>query len=55
MEVGCTDVVDDPDGVLMVGQRVGTYVPLHVTGVERLPLSNYNSQKLNEYVAIKGL
>ena len=55
MEVECTDVVDGPDGILMVSQRVGARAPLHATGAGKLLLLNYSNQKLNEYIAVKGL
>ena len=51
MEVECTDVVDGPDGILMVSQRVGARAPLHATGAGKLLLLNYSNQKLNEYIA----
>ena len=50
MEVECTDVVDGPDGILMVSQRVGARAPLHATGAGKLLLLNYSNQKLNEYI-----
>ena len=55
MEVVYTDVVDGPDGILMVSQRVGARAPLHATGAGKLLLLNYSNQKLNEYIAVKGL
>ena len=55
MEGECTDVVDGPDGILMVSQRVGARAPLHATGAGKLLLLNYSNQKLNEYIAVKGL
>lgn len=55
MEVERIDVVNGPDGTLMVSQRVGACAPLHATGAGKLLLFNYSNQKLNEYVAAKGL
>ena len=43
------------DGILMVSQRVGARAPLHATGAGKLLLLNYSNQKLNEYIAVKGL
>ena len=42
-------------GILMVSQRVGARAPLHATGAGKLLLLNYSNQKLNEYIAVKGL
>ena len=48
-------MVDCPDGILRGCQRVGARAPLHATGAGKLLLLNYSNQKLNEYIAVKGL
>lgn len=55
MEVVYTDVVDGPDSMLKIMQRIGKRAPMHSTGVGKLLLLNYSNRQLGEYIATKGL
>ena len=55
MEVVYTDVVDGPDSMLKIMQRIGKRAPMHSTGIGKLLLLNYNSRQINEFIATKGL
>lgn len=55
MEVVYTDVVDGPDSMLKIMQRIGKRAPMHSTGVGKLLLLNYSNRQLGEYIAAKGL
>ena len=54
MEAIYIDVVDGPDGMLRITQRIGKRAPIHSTGVGKLMLLNYDSKQLNKKIAIKG-
>lgn len=49
------DVVDGPDGMLKIMQRIGKRAPLHCTGVGKLFLLNYDAQALAQYIGSQGL
>ena len=55
MEVVYTDVVDGPDSMLKIMQRIGKRAPMHSTGIGKLLLLNYSEEQLDEYIAAKGL
>ena len=49
------DVVDGPDGMLKIMQRIGKRAPLHCTGVGKLFLLNLTPEQLHAYVQRCGL
>ena len=55
MELVYIDVVDGPDSMLKILQRIGKRAPLHSTGIGKLLLLNYTGKQLNEFIARKGL
>lgn len=55
MEVMYIDVVDGPDSILQVAQRIGKRAPMHSTGVGKLMLLEYSPEKLEQLAAKKGL
>ncbi len=55
MELIYTDVVDGPDNMLRIMQRIGKKAPLHSTGIGKLLLLNYSNRQLSELIATKGL
>lgn len=55
MEIVYIDVIDGPDGMLKITQRIGKLAPIHSTGIGKLMLLNYDSRQLNQMIAVKGL
>ncbi|MDF2676987.1 MAG: IclR family transcriptional regulator [Bacillota bacterium] len=55
MEVIYIDVIDGPDGMLRITQRIGKIAPMHSTGVGKLMLLNYDVKQINNLVSVKGL
>ncbi len=55
MEVIYIDVVDGPDGMLKITQRIGKRAPMHSTGVGKLMLTQYSPEKLARLLERKGL
>ncbi len=55
MEVVYIDVIDGPDGMLRITQRIGKIAPMHSTGVGKLLLLNYDSKEINNIISKKGL
>ena len=55
MDVVYIDVIDGPDGMLKITQRIGKLAPIHSTGVGKLMLLNYDLKQLNNMIAIKDL
>lgn len=55
MEVIYLDVVDGPDGLLKITQRIGKRAPMHSTGVGKLLLTQYTPQQLQALIDSKGL
>jgi DNA-binding IclR family transcriptional regulator len=55
MEVVYLDVIDGPDGILKITQRIGKVAPLHSTAVGKIMMLNYDSKQLNQMIASKGL
>jgi DNA-binding IclR family transcriptional regulator len=55
MEVIYIDVVDGGDGMLKIMQRIGKRAPMHSTGVGKLMLTKYSTEKLNQLAEAKGL
>lgn len=55
MEVIYIDVVDGPDGLLKITQRIGIRAPMHSTGVGKLMLTQYTREQLSTLVEKKGL
>ncbi len=55
MEAIYLDVVDGPDGMLRITQRIGKRAPIHSTGVGKLMLLNYDSKQLDYMINTKGL
>lgn len=55
MEIVYIDVIDGPDGMLKITQRIGKLAPIHSTGIGKLMLLNYDSEQLNRMIEVKGL
>ncbi len=55
MAVLYVEVVNGPSKTIMAMQRIGHIAPLHCTGVGKLFLLEYSEQKLDQYIAVKGL
>lgn len=55
MSVVYIDVVEGPDQMLRTMQRIGNVAPLHCTGVGKLLLLNYDSNKIDRMIAEKGM
>jgi DNA-binding IclR family transcriptional regulator len=55
MELIYLEVIDGPDGMLKIMQRIGKRAPLHCTGIGKIMLLNYSSKELTQYVSAKGL
>lgn len=55
MEVIYADVLDGPDGMLKITQRIGKRAPMHCTGIGKVLLSAYTPQALERFVRSKGL
>lgn len=55
MMVMYIDVVEGPDSVLRVMQRIGKKALLHCTGVGKILLLNYNTDKIDRLICEKGL
>lgn len=55
MEVVYLDVIDGPDGILKITQRIGKIAPMHSTGVGKLMLLNYDLKQLGNMITAKGL
>lgn len=55
MEIVYIDVIDGPDGMLKITQRIGKLAPIHSTGIGKVMLLNYDSKQLNQMIAVKGL
>lgn len=55
MELIYTDVIDGPDNMLKIMQRIGKRAPLHSTGIGKLLLLNYSREQLRELIRVKGL
>ncbi|MGD9568445.1 MAG: IclR family transcriptional regulator [Sedimentibacter sp.] len=55
MEIVYIYVIDGPDGMLRITQRIGKLAPIHSTGIGKLMLVNYDSRQLNQMIAVKGL
>ncbi|NLK65584.1 MAG: IclR family transcriptional regulator [Tissierellia bacterium] len=55
MEVVYLDVIDSPDGMLKITQRIGKVAPLHSTAVGKIMMLNYDSEQLNKFIELKGL
>ena len=49
------DVVDGPDHMLRITQRIGKRAPLHSTGIGKLLMLNYSPQELDEYIKLTDL
>lgn len=49
------DVVEGPEGILKVMQRIGKLAPLHSTGVGKILLLNYDEKELDNLIRSKGL
>ena len=54
-ELTYIDVVDGPDSMLRIMQRIGKRAPLHSTGIGKLLLLNYSEKQLGELISVKGL
>ena len=55
MEIIYIDVVDGPDGLLKITQRIGKRAPMHSTGVGKLLLTQYTPDKLALLMEKRGL
>lgn len=55
MEVVYLDVIDGPDGILKITQRIGKVAPLHSTAVGKIMMLNFDSKQLNQLISLKGL
>lgn len=54
-EIVYIDVIDGPDGMLKITQRIGKVAPIHSTGIGKLMLLNYDSKQINQIIAVKDL
>jgi len=55
MEIVYIDVIDGPDGMLKITQRIGKLAPIHSTGIGKLMLLNYDLKQLDHIIEKKGL
>ncbi|HBV68436.1 MAG TPA: IclR family transcriptional regulator [Clostridiales bacterium] len=55
MEIVYIDVIDGPDGMLKITQRIGKLAPIHSTGIGKLMLLNYDLKQLDHIIETKGL
>lgn len=55
MEIVYIDVIDGPDGMLKITQRIGKLAPIHSTGIGKLILLNYDLNQLEHIIEVKGL
>ena len=55
MEIVYIDVIDGPDGMLKITQRIGKLAPIHSTGIGKLMLLNYDLKQLEHIIETKGL
>lgn len=55
MSVLYVEMVNGPSKTIMAMQRIGNIAPLHCTGVGKLFLLEYSQQKIDQYIAVKGL
>lgn len=55
MELIYLDVIDGPDGMLKITQRIGKRAPMHSTGVGKLILTQYSREQLQRLIHTKGL
>lgn len=55
MAVMYIEVVGGPSKTLMTMQRIGHIAPMHCTGVGKLFLLEYDAQRLDQFIAVKGL
>ncbi len=54
-QVVYVDVVDGPDGMLQIMQRIGKRAPLYCTGVGKIFLLNGGQEGVEEYIRSHGL
>ena len=54
-EVVYIDVINGPDGILRTMQQVGQHAPMHCDAIGKIFLSQYDSARIAEYLAVKGL
>lgn len=54
-QVVYVDVVDGPDGMLKIMQRIGKRAPLYCTGVGKIFLLNFDQGGVEEYIRQNGL
>lgn len=55
MEVIYLDVVEGPDSMLRITQRIGKRAPMHSTGVGKLMLTQYSTEGLRRLAEERGL
>jgi len=55
MEIVYIDVIDGPDGMLKITQRIGKLAPIHSTGIGKLMLLNYDLKQFEHIIETKGL
>ncbi len=55
MEIVYIDVIDGPDGILKITQRIGKLAPIHSTGIGKLMLLNYDLKQFEHIIETKGL
>ncbi len=55
MRVVYLDVVENPNGMMKIRQAVGKSALMHATGSGKLMLAQYSPEKLEKYVARRGL
>lgn len=55
MEVVYIDVIEGPNSILKVTQRIGKRAPMHSTGIGKLLLLDYSAEKLETLYRAKGL
>lgn len=54
-EVVYLDVVDGPDNMLKIMQRIGKRAPLHCTGIGKIIMTKYDDEQIQEYIKDIGL
>lgn len=54
-EVVYIDLVEGPDSMLRIMQRIGKRAPMHCTGIGKLLLLNYSTEELHDFISRIGL
>lgn len=49
------DLVEGPDSMLRIMQRIGKRAPMHCTGIGKLLLLNYSLEELDHFISTSGM